>query len=59
MEVTGMLRTSIDDDPSVESCGVVGLVLSSISWANGFVSYVFFSNNGQICFTVNFIIQLL
>lgn len=32
MEVTGMLYEDSHDDPSVENCGVVGFVFSSISW---------------------------
>lgn len=32
MEVTGTLYKDSHDDPSVENCGVVGFVLSSISW---------------------------
>ena len=32
MEVTGMLHKDPDDGSIVEICGVVGLVLSSISW---------------------------
>lgn len=41
MEVTGMLYEDSHDDPSVENCGVVGFVLSSISWL--MVLYLTFS----------------
>lgn len=41
MEVTGTLYKDSHDDPSVENCGVVGFVLSSISWL--MVLYLTFS----------------
>lgn len=41
MEVTGTLYEDSHDDPSVENCGVVGFVLSSISWL--MVLYLTFS----------------
>ena len=41
MEVTGTLYKDSYDDPSVENCGVVGFVLSSISWL--MVLYLTFS----------------
>lgn len=41
MEVTGTLCKDLHDDPGVENCGVVGFVLSSISWL--MVLYLTFS----------------
>lgn len=41
MEVTGTLYKDSHDDPSVENYGVVGFVLSSISWL--MVLYLTFS----------------